>query len=609
MQDSRMDNAKLNKVMNVIFILVLFLYPMRHILVGAEWTDTGYNYGNFTYMDRMDPMWMFSTYLANALGHLFTYLPWGNTMIGLNVYTGLMISVLAVAGYLFFVKEIEIPKVIVFVGEFLAISFCWCPTALLYNYLTYVLLGAGTVLLYYALTREKGQQLFFVLAGICLGVNVFVRFSNLANMALIVAVWAMSIIRKEKLVKVVQHTLWCVSGYVLGIAVVFGYISLRYGAEAYIQGVTRLLSMPAEASSYTITSMIVYQIRNYLQNMIWLGWLLAFVVLGMIVYQVLPKSMRVIKNIGYTVCVFCGFYVLMCQNMFNMKYSTKLSVFQWAVFLLTATMIIGVIVIFSKRFTQKEKLLCGLGMILIVITPLGSNNHLYSSINNLFFVLPFTLWMLWRFLKMLGEDAVWKNLHIPLFPLKSMIVCVFCMIMLQGTMFGWTYVFSESDGGENLHTKIENNDILKGMRTSPDRAQVFAEISEYVNKEGLKGQEVILYGNIPAMSYYLEMPFAISSWPDLPSYNYSVMEADLKEIQSHIEAGQASPVILVEKVPGTYLAEGRESVEALGSAASVIDSLEADKKLALIKQMIEKYGYTVTFSNEKFVLFLAKDYR
>lgn len=609
MQGSRMDNAKLNKVMNVVFTLVLFLYPMRHVLVGAEWTDTGYNYGNFTYMDRMDPMWMFSTYLANALGHLFTFLPWGNTMIGLNVYTGLMVSILAVTSYWFFVKEVKIPKEIVFAGEFLAISFCWCPTALLYNYLTYVLLGAGTVLLYYALTGEKRQQLFFMLAGICLGINVFVRFSNLANMALIVAVWAMGIIRKEKFVKVVQQTLWCVLGYALGIGAIFGYISLRYGAEAYIQGVQRLLSMPAEASSYTITSMIIYQIRNYLQNMIWLGWLLGFVILGTLVYLVLPKSMKWIKNIGYTICVFGGFYVLMCQNMFNMKYSTKLSVFQWAVFLLTATMIIGVTVIFSKRFTQKEKLLCGLGMILIVITPLGSNNHLYSSINNLFFVLPFTLWMLWRFWKSIGEDWRCKNFKIPMFPLKSMMVCVFCMILLQGTMFGWTYVFSESDGGENLHTKIENNDILKGMRTSPDRAQVFAEISEYVSKEGLKGQEVILYGQIPAMSYYLEMPFAISSWPDLPSYNYSVMEADLKEVRSRIETGQAAPVILVEKVPGTYLAEGREGLAALGSADSVADALETDKKLALLKQMIEKYGYTVTFSNDKFVLFLAKDYR
>ena len=151
MQIGWKDNAKLNKVLNVIFTLVLFLYPMRHILVGAEWSDTGYNYGNFTYMDKMDPMWMFSTYLGNALGSLFTHLPFGNTMIGLNVYTGLLVSILAIAGYWFFIKEVKLPGILVFIGEFLAISLCWCPTALLYNYLTYMFLGAGTVLLYYAL--------------------------------------------------------------------------------------------------------------------------------------------------------------------------------------------------------------------------------------------------------------------------------------------------------------------------------------------------------------------------------------------------------------------------------------------------------------------------
>ena len=161
-------------------------------------------------------------------------------MMGLNFYTGLSISVLALAGYYFFVKEGKLPKGVVFVGEFLAISMCWCPTALLYNYLTYLLLGAGFVLLYYALTRKKGNRLCFVLAGICLGINVFVRFSNLANMALIVAVWAMGIIRKEKFGKVVQQTLWCVLGYTLGLGGMFGLISLKYGPKAYMDGVLRI---------------------------------------------------------------------------------------------------------------------------------------------------------------------------------------------------------------------------------------------------------------------------------------------------------------------------------------------------------------------------------
>ena len=84
-----------------LYPLILLLYPLRHIRVGAEWWDTGYNYGNFTYMDHMDPMWLLSTYLGNAAGHLLTLLPGGGTMLGMNIYTGLFVSFLALGGYFF----------------------------------------------------------------------------------------------------------------------------------------------------------------------------------------------------------------------------------------------------------------------------------------------------------------------------------------------------------------------------------------------------------------------------------------------------------------------------------------------------------------------------
>lgn len=118
----------------------------------------------------------------------------------------------------------------------------------------------------------------------------------------------------------------------------------------------------------------------------------------------------------------------------------------------------------------------------------------------------------------------------------------------------WLCVFRERRG-ENLHTPIAGNEVLKGMLTSPDRAEAIGSLSAYVRQEGLEGQEVILYGQIPSMSYYLQMPFAISAWPDLPSYNYSVMSADLERLAGDIADGQRQkPVLLLEKRPGAYLA-------------------------------------------------------
>ncbi len=595
---------KIENILQVILPVLLFLYPLRHIRYGVGWTDTAYNYGNFAYMDHMDDMWLFSTYLGTALGNLFTRLPMGNTMLGLNLYTGLFISVLAVAGYFFFVKSVKLSPILTFVAEFIAINLCWCPTALLYNYLTYALLGAGAVLLYFALLDSRHSSLCFVLAGICLGTNVFVRFSNLTNMALIVAVWAMGIIGREKPGKVLKQTGLCILGYVIGLGVCFGLISLKYGADSYIEGILRLLSMPSEASDYSPIAMVMQQLRNYLQNLIWLGYLFGFVVLGTIVYQLLPKSWKWLKNIGYVGAVFCGFYFLWAIKMFNVEYNTYMSMFQWAVMLLTATLAAGLVVIFGKGFERQEKLLCGISIIVVLITPLGSNNHLYLAINNLFFILPFTLWLLCRFFKWL--PAAWKvrRWEISLFPLKAMLVCIFFMIMLQTTLFGWNFVFLESGGGENFHTTVENNAILKGMYMEEERAESISEISAYVQENGLKGREVILYGQIPAMSFYLEMPFAISSWPDLPSYNYTVMESDLQKIES--EKDRELPAILMEKVQGTYARSGKEGLEALGYGEEAAAILAADRKLLLLMDMIEKYDYKAAFENDKFVLFLAE---
>jgi len=611
-------SRKIISYLQHLFPVILLFYPLKHIRVGAEWWDTGYNYGNFVYMDHMDEMWLFSTYLGNVVGNFFSKLPFGDSMVGMNVYTGLVVSVLALGAYYFFVKCVKLPPLVCFLGEFLAISLCWCPTALLYNYLTYGLMGAGYVLLYKALlAQEKESRLYFVLAGIVLGVNVYARFSNLAQMALVVAVWAMGIIRREKFGKVVKQTLWCILGYVMGLGGVFVWIALRYGGGTYMEAIMRLLGMPAEASQYTILSMVVAQYQNYLQNLIWLGYFAGFVMIGLVIYALFPEKIKWIAKIGYIGGCLLLFYYL-CNmrqpNMFNLKYSTKMSVYQWAVMLLTATMIIGLIVIFSKRFTEQEKLLCGMNMIVLVITPLGSNNHLYSSINNLFFAAPFTLWMLWRFFRWLpgkwrlpllkGKALCKKGLD--LYPVKAMLACMICMIFVQSALFGWFYVFSEGDGGENLHTKIENSDILKGMLTSPDRAEAIGTISDYVNENQLKGREILLYGQIPAMSYYLEMPFAISAWPDLASYNYQIMEEDLAEIEKQVAEGEKNlPVMLLEIRQGSYLTAGEFGLRQLGLEDGSIDNIAADKKLQLLKEFAEKHGYEKCFENTKFMMLQA----
>ena len=120
------------KAWELLFLAVLVLYPMRHVTIGGDLWDVGYNYGNFAYFSEgvLGKTWFFSTYLASVIGHVLTQLPFGHTVVGMNVYTGLFASALAVTGYLFCTRVLQISAIAAFAGEFLALSMCWCPTAL-----------------------------------------------------------------------------------------------------------------------------------------------------------------------------------------------------------------------------------------------------------------------------------------------------------------------------------------------------------------------------------------------------------------------------------------------------------------------------------------------
>ena len=87
----------------------------------------------------MDSMWYFATWSANVFGSFLTKLPWGNTMLGMNFYTTLPVSMMAVVSYIFCTRRLKFSKILTFVGEMTALSLCWLPTGVLYTYLSYVL--------------------------------------------------------------------------------------------------------------------------------------------------------------------------------------------------------------------------------------------------------------------------------------------------------------------------------------------------------------------------------------------------------------------------------------------------------------------------------------
>ena len=173
--------------------LLLLVYPLRHAWTGLDIMDAGYSLGNYQYFDSLNKTWKFATYLSNIVGRLLSWLPFGNTWVGMNFYTSLLIGITAAVVYLFFVRLCVQAqgawweKHILFLAEFTAVSLCWAPSVILYHYLGYFFITAAALLLYQAITKDKEN--YYIIAGVILGLCVAVRMPNITYMALILPVW------------------------------------------------------------------------------------------------------------------------------------------------------------------------------------------------------------------------------------------------------------------------------------------------------------------------------------------------------------------------------------------------------------------------------------
>ena len=281
------------------------------------------------------------------------------------------------------------------------------------------------------------------------------------------------------------------------------------------------------------------------------------------------------------------------------------SILRPGVLFLMLAMGIAAVRILHPGAPKEEKLISGLVILVILLTSLGSNNKVYPSMNNLFIVAPYTLWECWKFC-CLKKTTIVCNIKLPISPLPAQTILVAFLVMcfFQFVAFGACFTFVEATGAQQITAQVDNNEILKGVKMHPDRAKWLEEITAYVDENDLKGREVILYGYIPAMSYYLQMPSAFNPWSDLRSYSVETMKSDLAETAALMtEKGAERPVILLENTYARYYEGGEAALEQLELTEGKVQEILADRKWELIVEFMEAYGYEETFRNEKFVIF------
>ncbi len=585
-----------NLIENSLFVIILAFYPLIRINQGLDVSDTAYSLVNFQYFPSADGTWQTATYLANAAGYLFMQLPKGDTLLGMNFYTGLIVSFTALLFY--YTMRKKMPAWIVFMGEMLAVGLCWCPTVILYNYLTYVFMGAGILLLYKGICA-KGDRVRFVLlfmAGVCLGVNVTVRMPNVVQAVFILALWYAAWRRHDSLERTWKDTLTCLFGYFTGFFIPFLTICIKYGIGAYPAMVKDLFAMTEQAADYKPASMLTGMFGDYgsgLYGLLFAGlWVGGLYIVYFIKERVWPHTGRRLYGLfcAGTGLVLIRFY--WGQGMFTFQYYNYRGIFFWAVLFLLMTAVCALSVLIGKKRETEDKALALIVLLQMFVTPLGGNNGLYPMINNLFLAAPFTIWVCGGWFVSAGK----KELHVPW---KCMCLLFGGMVFLQSIGFHAQFVFQDGVWGEKRDTLLTDMPKVSGIYTNKENAETFCDLTAYAVKEGLAGEKVILYGEIPGISYFLDMPAAIStSWPDLDSYRLERFLQDMEAVESNMD--EERPVVIVSSAVAAYKGEDAKAYEWFGVDT---DAYDQDRKLAVLLDFLDAYGYEETFCNMRYAVY------
>ena len=557
-----------------VFPVVLLLYPLIGLNLGLDITDTTYGLSNYEFLGSIDHMWALSTFLSNIIGRVIMNLPFAGTMVGMSFYCSLIISLTALLPY--YILQKWMPGWMIFIGEFIAESLCWCPRVILYNYMTYLFFTLGTLLLLIGIFEWKRQDLFLALAGVCFGMSVMVRFPNVVEAAMILVLWFYGFITHGSFLETLKKTLICIAGYIAGLLIPFIGIAGLYGPTAYFEMIGSLFGMTEKASDYTAGGMISSIVSAYSKTASDMVIMLPCIAAGIIMFMLLPERYVPVKKLLYIAGLLVVVKFYFSRGVFTRNYHYYDSVFQAAMMFVIITLILCVIgSVGVLNGSKQEQTLAFAALLIVLITPLGSNNYTFPVINNLFVVAPISLWLLRRMMQRAGEahyNFAWQG----------MISMVITVLIIQGIIFHFSFAFMDAvDGSKrDAYCTIPKT---AGMKTTSDNAQTLDELYAALKDEGLLQDKVLLFGGVPGLSYILDMEPAIDTvWPDLDSYATSKFDGQLMELGTSGD----SPAVILGKDPAEYA--------------------NIDEKYDILMDYIVNHDYNKVFENDRFMVFSNK---
>jgi len=353
---------------NKFWFSLIIIYPMLFIWQGFDMTDAGFSFSYYDSFFTNNISHGYLRWLTNLIGALW------NRYLGWLGYLGFKIAfVLVVYVNIFIVwlllKEFDKKNILIF-SLFLSEIFIiknggyWIN----YNILTSLFY---LITIFFMFKGYKSEKLiYFALAGVISGLNIFVRFPNILNILYVLTIVYIGYQYKKSILK---SSFSFIIGFLVGIGMMFILLSNMNELELYLSSVKQIFLFPREG--YSSSSLVKLFINDH--GAVFIITTFFFFFLKYFTKYILRFN-SIIQLATIFIIALSSLYILNIFSLWKWLYS--------GIFYLSI-----LIIFFDKNIKSDFKILSIFSFLFIVLAPLGSGNGIFNARFGMWLIMPLVM--------------------------------------------------------------------------------------------------------------------------------------------------------------------------------------------------------------------------
>jgi hypothetical protein len=572
----------------ILALLALLLWQISLIFQGLDFADTGFHLTAFTYIfeSPYSVQYSMSFWLSEVVGHLWMSIWPSGGLIWARIGWIVPISISIIIYYRLLISKIEAKKAVLGLGITTIFVLQGGPESLNYDILTILGYAVALAFLYNGLLKNKQLYLFF--AGLALGISFFFRLTNFSALAFVIIIFFWSYIEKKNLFHTFKLVFSFIMGIILGFLLICSLIWFTGQHELFLDNLPFLsITASDNRATHGFTRLISSYLMGYINAIIMLA--IAFALLFS--FTKLSEKFRLpaLNNFKGFLFIIIIIVTSILMIVFEKPFWSKVRYFFIGLMLFEAFL-----TSLDKNVDKKRRLLVFSGLLLLIVTPLGSDTGLEKSVFGMWILGPLVLTSIdYNHRARQFKLVISENLA------KMIQTSIALLIFTSSVFYAWQSTYYDAGNRADKVFALKHPK-MKWIYTSKKRADVVNELIVEGFPKIERRKYLLAFINVPMLNYLADKePFISSSWPKL----YYSPEAFEKKLYEAIEKRKTLPSIIRQKQnTGNVDWPKKHSNPHYFEYKEGISMYPEHGKI--LNHFIEEYNYKVIWENEMFQVLL-----